>query len=176
MRRSAVAAAAAAAAVGDSLPPALLFPSKSKRFKEGFRGGFRVSRNFTSSFLVPSGNLGFRRQEQQQQELRKGPTFLASSFRKSLLMYHCCQVNPEPEQTTATSVVQDASTGGLPATVPVEESGAGNSKVNGQFSESRVALSLSGLPSSVIFKLAQLDVLLRCTTVALIAFGLGISR
>jgi len=140
MRRSAV---AAAAAVGDSLPPALLFPFKSKRFKEGFRGGFCVSRNFTSSFLVPSSNLGFRRLEQQQQESRKGPTFLASSFRRSLLMYHCCQVNPEPEQTTATSVDQDASTGGLPATVPVEESGAGNSKVNGQFSESRVALSLS---------------------------------
>jgi hypothetical protein len=98
---------------------------------------------FTSSFLVPSGNLGFRRQKQQQQESRKGPTFLASSFRKSMLIYHCCQVNPEPEQTTATSVDQDASTGGLPATVPVEESGAGNSKVNGQFSESRVALSLS---------------------------------
>jgi hypothetical protein len=73
-------------------------------------------------------------------------------------------------------VDQDASTGGLPATVLVEESGAGNSKVNGQFSESRVALSLSGLPSSVIFKLAQLDVLLRCTTVALIAFGLRLSR
>jgi hypothetical protein len=140
MRRSAV---AAAAAVGDSLPSALLFPFKSKRFKEGFRGGFRVSRNFTSSFSVPSGNLGFRRQEQQQQESRKGPTFLASSFRKSLLLYYCCQVNPEPEQTTATSVDQDPSTGGLPAIVPVEESGAGNSKVNGQFSESRVALSLS---------------------------------
>ncbi len=84
MRRSAV-AAAAAAVVGDSLPPALLFPFKSKRFKEGFRGGFRVSRNFTSSFLVPSGNLGFWRKEEQHQELRKGPTFLASSFRKSLL-------------------------------------------------------------------------------------------
>jgi hypothetical protein len=175
MRRSAV-AAAAVAAVGDSLLPALLFPFKSKRFKEGFRGGFRVSRNSTSSFLVPSGNLGLRRQEQQQQELRKGPTFRASSFRKSFLMYHCCQVNPEPEQTTATSVDQDASTGGLPATVPVEESGAGNSKVNGRFSESRVALSLSGLPSSVIFKPAQLDLLLLCTTVALIAFGLGLSR
>ncbi len=99
MRRSAV-AAAAAAAVGVSLPPTLLFPFKSKRFKEGFRAGFRVSSNFTSSFLVPSGNLGFRRQEQQQQESRKGPTFLASSFRKSLLMYRCCQVNPELEQTT----------------------------------------------------------------------------
>jgi hypothetical protein len=175
MRRSAV---TAVAAVGDSLPPALLFPFKSKRFKKGFRGGFGVSRNFTSSFLVPSSNLGFRRQEQQQQESRNGPTFLASSFRKSSLMYHYCQANPEPEQTTATSVDQDASTGGLPATVLVEESGAGNLKVNGQFSESRVglSLSLSGLPSSVIFKLAQLDVLLLCTTVALIAFGLGISR
>jgi hypothetical protein len=97
MRRSAV---TAVAAVGDSLPPALLFPFKSKRFKKGFRGGFGVSRNFTSSFLVPSSNLGFRRQEQQQQESRKGPTFLASSFRKSLLMYRCCQVNPELEQTT----------------------------------------------------------------------------
>jgi hypothetical protein len=110
MRRSAV-AAAAAAAVGVSLPPALLFPFKSKRLKEGFRVGFLVSSKFTSAFLVLSGNLGFRRQEQQQQESRKGPTFLASSFRKSLLMYHCCQVNPEPEQTTATSVDQDASTG-----------------------------------------------------------------
>jgi hypothetical protein len=63
---------------------------------------------------------------------------------------------------------------GLPATVPVEESGAGNSNVNGQFSDS-IALSLSGLPSSVIFKLAQHDVLLLCTTVALVAFGLGLS-
>jgi len=43
-------------------------------------------------------------------------------------------VNPEPEQTTATSVDQDASTGGLPATVPVEESGAGNSKAAEPFS------------------------------------------
>ncbi|CAK9880830.1 unnamed protein product [Sphagnum jensenii] len=49
-------------------------------------------------------------------------------------MYHCCQVNPEPEQTTATSVDQDASTGGLPATDLVEESGAGNSKAAEPFS------------------------------------------